>query len=169
VSSSSFALGWAVLDSDPARATELFEESIRHTTSFTGNPTSRAARLLLAQAELRLGRVFKAQQSLALAVAQNREAGDLPSIVAALDVASECLLELGKVETAARLAAFVGGPGASINLAHSTVRDPETLRAELAARLGLARFTELFSAGQSLSFDEAAQLALESLDDPDSA
>jgi predicted ATPase/class 3 adenylate cyclase len=163
LASALFGLGWAVVPVDPSRAVPLFEESLRVTPSVFGDPTSRSARLLLAQAQVRLGRLELGVPHLRRALEENRAAGDIPSEVGALGLVSEVLLEMGRREEAATIAGFLDGPAGAVNEHRPTIRETAQIRDELSAALGKVRYDELTANGRAGSSIDILSLALDAL------
>ena len=160
LSAATFALGWSVLGDDPGRAVELFDESLGCSASVAGHSSRRACVVLAAQAGLRLGRLGDAVERLQVGIAQNRDAGDRPSLLGSLDVASEVVFELGQPEAAAVLVGFVDGPAGAANLMRFSIRPHDDLRAQVSAALGPDRFAELAAQGEAMAVDDVTAAAL---------
>ena len=133
--------------------------------AFDGDATSRSCWTLGANACLRLGRFDEALRRIRIGVLQSRDAGDPPTLIATLDIASEVFLELDRPDTAASVVGYVDGPALGINLLRHSMRDHDMLCAELRAALGDARYQQLTAEGAAMTVDEIAALAVGTVDE----
>ena len=165
ISSCTFALGWAVWLDDPATSVELFEESSRLSVSLTSDYTGTIGPMMIANACLRLGRLVDALRSMRVGIVRCRDTGEFPPLITGLDLGSEVFLECDRADTGALLVGYLDGPGSAINVIRNSVLGHDVLSAELRARLGETRYQQLTAQGASMTIDEVATLAAQTIDE----
>jgi hypothetical protein len=162
-----YALGQALVDSDPAAALVAYEEGVALTRRGASSNVLRLGLAHIACVRAAAGDVAAATAALREAVIHACDAGYRPIVVGALDRCVHAFASLEFNEQAAVLAGVViEGPLADLNyLRGSTAAERRVALDRVRNRLGEAQYNRAVQYGSNLSYEEVVLYARQLFDD----
>jgi hypothetical protein len=160
-----YASGWATAIDDPARARQVFEESIALFHAGACDAVYIASLSRLAPLLLLDGDVEGALVALDESIRYTYDDGDRATLVYAIDIAARVFAILGRDEEAAVFAGISeAGVVARLGALLGAERSLRTQALDdTKARLGEAVFSAAFRAGMAMSYEEAVDYSLAAL------
>jgi predicted ATPase/class 3 adenylate cyclase len=157
-----FAMGGALMQSDPRRAREVLLESIDigrevGSTFFVGMALGRIARLAADASDPEWARQYLSALDAAVENGDRRQAAML------IDIHAQALMTIERRESSAVLTGYVRAHTRHVGNPYSRTAQ-ERMTTELGAALGDAQFEALLEQGAALDFDGALALARAELD-----
>jgi hypothetical protein len=160
------ALGNAILDDDPHRAREAFEESLRLVASGASDVNLSLALVQLARLRMRDGVPSGALAATRIAVTHHHRHGDRPGLVGTLLIEAEILVGVGAYRPAvvlcgAAIAGVLSPLAGGMGVAVSQLEEPLTRAREA---LGDVACDAALAEGTALSYEGVVAYALDAID-----